>query len=169
VLIPARIVAALLAGATVFAIATPAVAHVKVYAEPGWTQAPACNFAEFIVQVPNERPDPTIRIELDIPSTITVSNAQPVPGWTTGFTRTKGRISRITWSGGQLHPGEFQTFAFLAGTPQTPGIVSWNARQTYQNGEVVNWTGPANSDTPHSQTSITRPAQPTDCAPKRGM
>lgn len=162
------VTAALLAGASILCAAIPAAAHVKVYVEPGWTQAPACGFSEFLVQVPNERPDPTIRVELDIPPTVTVSQAQPVPGWTTAFTTTKGRISRITWSG-QLNPREFQTFAFLAGTPQTPGILSWNARQTYQNGEVVNWTGAPNSDTPHSQTTITRAAQPADCHPQRRM
>lgn len=167
-LISPKLSAALVAG-TALLFATPAFAHVKVYVEPGWTQAPACSFAEFIVQVPNERPDPTIRIELDIPPSVTVSAAQPVPGWTTAFTRTKGRISRITWSGGQLHPGEFQTFLFLAGTPHAPETVSWNARQTYQNGEVVSWTGAPNSDTPHSQTTITHPVHSTDCHPPRGM
>ena len=77
------------------------------------------------------------------------------------------RISRITWSGGQLHPREFQTFAFLAATPQTPQLLSWNAHQTYQNGEVVNWTGAPDSDTPHSQITITRPLQPHDCLPQK--
>ena len=163
-----RLHAALFAAMLIAGSAAPAWAHVKVYVEPGWTQAPACGFREFLVQVPNERPDPTVRVELDIPPGVTVSQAQPVPGWTTAFTTTKGLISAITWSG-QLNPREFQTFAFLAGTPQTPGVLSWNAHQTYQNGEVVNWTGAPNSDTPHSQTTITRPARPTDCHPRRHM
>ena len=163
----ARLSAALLAAASMVC-ALPATAHVKVYVMPGWTQAPACGFSEFIMQVPNERPVPTTRIELEIPPSLTVSQAQPVPAWTVDFTTTKGRISRITWSG-QLNPREFQTFAFLAGTPQTPGILSWNARQTYQNGEIVNWTGAPTSDTPHSQTTITRAAQPSDCHPRRRM
>jgi uncharacterized protein YcnI len=161
-----KVTTALLAGAAMLSATVPASAHVKVYVEPGWTQAPACGFSEFIVQVPNERPDPTIRIELDVPPAVTVSTAQPVPGWTTAFTTTKGRITGITWSG-QLNPREFQTFAFLAGTPQTPGTLSWNAHQTYQNGEIVNWTGAPGSDTPHSQTIITRAAQPSDCHPRR--
>ncbi len=164
----ARSFAALLAVTAVLCAAVPAAAHVKVYVMPGWTQAPACGFSEFIVQVPNERPDPTVRIQLEIPPAVTVTQAQPVPGWTTAFTTTKGRISGITWTG-QLNPREFQTFAFLAGTPQTPGVLAWNAHQTYQNGEVVNWTGPPNSDTPHSQTIVTRAAKPTDCHPRRAM
>jgi uncharacterized protein YcnI len=143
--------------------ATPAFAHVKVYAEPGWTQAPACSFTEFLVIVPNERPDPTTAIELDIPPFVTVSATQPVPGWRVAFSTDKGRVSRITWSGGQIHPREFQTFEFQAGTPQTPQLLSWNARQTYQNGEVVSWTGNPNSDTPHAQITITRALDAHDC------
>src|SRR5580658_2279660 len=103
-----RLTAALLAGASILFAAVPVAAHVKVYVEPGWTQAPACGFSEFIMQVPNERPDPTVRIELAIPPAVTVSQAQPVPGWTVAFTTTKGRISGITWTG-QLNPREFQT------------------------------------------------------------
>jgi uncharacterized protein YcnI len=162
-----RAFTAILAALFTVSLATPVLAHVKVYAEPGWTQAPACSFTEFLVMVPNERPDPTVKIELEIPSSVTVSAAQPAPGWTADFTTGKGRISRITWSGGQLHPREFQTFAFLAATPQTPQLLSWNAHQTYQNGEVVNWTGAPDSDTPHSQITITRPLQPHDCLPQK--
>ena len=161
-----KVTAALLAAAAILCAGVPAAAHVKVYVEPGWTQAPACGFSTFIVQMPNERPDPTLRLELDIPPTVTVFAAQPVPGWTAAFATTKGRVSGITWSG-QLNPREFQQFAFLAGTPQTPGTLSWNAHQTYQNGEVVNWTGAPNSDTPHSQTTITRAARLSDCHPPR--
>jgi len=159
-------VALLSASLTLSAVA-PAFAHVKVYAEPGWTQAPACSYTQFIVVVPNERPDPTVRIALDVPPSVTVSATQPVPGWTAGFTIVKGRVRGITWSGGQIHPREFQTFAFLAGTPSTPQLLSWNAHQTYQNGEVVNWTGAPDSDTPHSQTTITKPLAGKDCHPGR--
>lgn len=162
------VTAALFAAASILCAAVPAAAHVKVYVLPGWTQAPACGFSEFIVQVPNERPDPTIRIELDIPPAVTVTQTQPVPGWTTDLITTKGRVSRITWSG-QLNSREFQTFAFLAGTPQTPGTLSWNARQTYRNGEIVSWTGPPDGDTPRSQTTITRALRPSDCHPRQRM
>lgn len=160
-----RVATVLVAVALTLSAAAPALAHVKVYVEPGWTQAPACTFTEFIVVVPNERPDDTVKIELDIPTAVTVTATQPVPGWTAAFSTVKGRVSAITWSGGQLHPREFQTFWFLASTPRTPQALSWNARQTYQNGEVVSWTGPPQSDTPHSQTTITRPLHANDCHP----
>lgn len=158
---------AVLGAILVVSLATPAFAHVKVYVEPGWTQAPACSFTVFLVVVPNERTDPTVAVELDIPSSVMVSTTQPVPGWSAVFATDKGRVSRITWSGGQIHPREFRTFEFQAGTPQTPQLLSWNARQTYQNGEVVSWTGAPTSDTPHSQITITRPLQPHDCYPQR--
>jgi uncharacterized protein YcnI len=155
--------------ATILAIsgASPAIAHVKVYAEPGYTHAPACSFTQFLVVVPDERPDSTISVEVDIPSSVTVSATQPVPGWSTALAKDKGRISRITWTRGQIHPHEFQTFEFQAGTPQSPQLLSWNARQTYQNGEVVSWTGNPNSDMPHSQITITPALDTRDCRPRK--
>jgi uncharacterized protein YcnI len=146
---------------------TPALAHVKVFAEPGWTQAPACTSTEFLVFVPNERPDATTRLELDIPSSITLIDVLPIPSWTTDFVLSKGRITRVIWSGGRIHPREYQRFAFLAATPQTPQVVSWNARQTYEDGTVVSWTGPPQSDTPHSQITITPAQDRRTCRPRR--
>ncbi len=148
--------------------AAPAFAHIKVFAEPGWTQAPACFSTEFIAFVPNERSDATVRVDLVIPPSVRVTSAQPVPGWTADFTTEKGRISHIIWSGGHLHPREYQKFTFLAATPQTPQTISWDALQTYEGGTVVSWTGKPGSDTPHSQIVITKPLKPTDCRPRRG-
>ena len=163
-----RAVASLFCALLTLSAVAPALAHVKVYVEPGWTQAPACSSSEFIMVVPNERPVPTVNIVLDVPLSVTVIAAQPVPGWTANFAIVKGRVRGITWSGGQIHPREFQTFAFLAGMPKTPQVLSWNAHQTYQNGEVVNWTGAPGSDTPHSQMTITKPVASTNCRPGRG-
>ena len=130
-------------------------AHVKVYAEPGWTTVAACSTTEFLVYVPNERPDPTVRLDLVVPVAVTVIDVEPVPGWTFTLTRTKGRVTGISWSGSRINPQEYQRFAFMAAAPATPQTLSWNANQTYQNGEVVHWTGAPNSDTPHSQIVVT--------------
>jgi uncharacterized protein YcnI len=147
-------------------LTAPATAHVRVFAEPGWTRAPACNTTEFVVFVPNERPDATVRVDLAIPQSVRVIATQPVAGWTATFTKVKGRVAGITWSGGHIHPLEYQRFAFLA-TPTAPQLVSWDALQTYEGGTVVKWTGPPNSDTPHSQIQITQPLKASDCRPSR--
>lgn len=146
-------------------LGAPAFAHVKVFAEPGWTQAPACSSTEFVVFVPNERPDATVRVDLVIPESVRVIGTQPTSGWTANFTTDKGRVAGITWSGGQIHPREYQKFAFLASTPKTTQTLSWDARQTYEDGTVVSWTGNPGSDTPHSQIVVTQPQNPTDCRP----
>lgn len=150
----------------VLILASAASAHVKVYALPGWTRTPACNTTEFVVFVPNERPDATVRVDLMIPPSVRVIAAQPVAGWTANFTRTKGRVTEITWSGGHIHPLEYQKFTFMA-TPETPQTVNWDAFQTYENGEVVKWTGNPTADTPHSQIAVTQPLKATDCRRRR--
>lgn len=156
----------LLAVAALAFVAAPAAAHVKVYAEPGWTTAPACVTTEFLVFVPNERPDPTVRVDLVIPPAVRIIDALPVPGWAVTLTRDKGRVARVTWSGGHLRPGEYQRFS-LYGTPRIAGTVSWDAIQTYQGGTVVAWTGAPGSDTPHSQIAVTPPLKAADCNPGR--
>lgn len=138
-------------------------AHVKVYAEPGWTTVTACSTTEYLVFVPNERPDPTVRLDLVVPTAVTVIDVLPVPGWTFNLTRTKGRVTGISWSGSQINPQEYQRFAFMAAAPASPQTLSWNANQTYQNGEVVHWTGAPNSDTPHSQIVVTPAPSSAHC------
>jgi uncharacterized protein YcnI len=157
-----------LASALAIALAAPAAAHVTVFVEPGWTQAPACVSTEFVVFVPNERPDATVRVDLMIPPSIRTIGTEPVPGWTTNLTTERGRIARITWSRGHIHPHEYQKFTFLAATPQTSQTISWDAIQTYEGGTVVSWTGPPNSDTPHAQIRITKPLNEGSCRPRRG-
>ena len=141
-------------------------AHVKVFVNPGWTKAPACTYAEFIVRVPNERPNSTVRVELTIPKSVTAYAVRPDNGWKASFTMDRGRIVKITWSEGRLNPREYVTFGFLAATPKTPQLISWDALQTYEDGTVVSWTGPPNAETPHSQTEITRPLNKDDCHPR---
>lgn len=53
----------------------------------------------------------------------------------------------VTWSGGRIEPGEFETFAFSAG-PVPEGDMEFKAIQTYDSGEVVRWIGPADAEQP---------------------
>ena len=58
---------------------------------------------------------------------------QPKPGWT----RTQsGRV--VTWSGGEIGPGEFDEFGMSIHVPANPGTeLVFPATQTYANGKVV--------------------------------
>ena len=47
-------------------------------------------------------------------------------------------ISKITWSGGEIKPGEFQLFTISAGPlPTDTKSLEFKAVQTYSNGETV--------------------------------
>src|SRR5918992_1428397 len=59
----------------------------------------------------------------------------------------------VTWSGGRIEPGEFETFAFSAG-PVPEGEMSFPALQTYDSGEVVRWTGPPDAEEPAARVNL---------------
>lgn len=130
-------------------------AHVKVFPDAGNTQVPSCTFAKFVVRVPVERAAATVRVDVAVPKGVVVYAVQPKAGWQFDLATTKGIVTKISWTGGRLMPHEFDEFAFLAATPKSPGTVNLDAWQHYDDGTVVNWTGPTNADTPHSITKIT--------------
>jgi uncharacterized protein DUF1775 len=55
-------------------------------------------------------------------------------------------IQKVTWSGGEIPPGEATDFQFLGRADE--GTYALAVRQTYSNGTVVDWSGPESSDTP---------------------
>jgi periplasmic copper chaperone A len=132
--------------------AGPAQAHVTI--EPG--EAQQGGFATFAFEVPNEQDDAsTVQLEVEFPSDhpIPFVSVQPVPGWTIttetspldepvegeGEEITEA-VSRITWSGGVIGPGEFQQFLVSAGPmPDDTDHLEFAAIQTYDNGDVVRW------------------------------
>lgn len=141
----------------IVALATTAAAvsaHVRVFPDVNNTQVPACSYAKFVVRVPVEKNVATNRIDVDIPAGVVVYGVQPKTGWQFSLQKSRGVVSTISWTGGRLLPEEFDEFAFLAATPKIPGSIAWNARQYYEDGSVVNWTGPPNAETPHSITTI---------------
>ena len=130
-------------------------AHVVVFPEDLVTAAPPCATMKFVVRVPTEKPIPTTSLRLQVPAGVTVIAVAPKPTWHPHFELNEGRIVAISWSGGKIMPREFEEFAFLAAAPKKSGTVNWNARQTYQDGSTVAWTGDPASDNPHSQTVFT--------------
>jgi periplasmic copper chaperone A len=145
------------ATALVVAFALPAAAHITINpdtAEPG-------GYSAFNVRVPNEEPDAdTTKVELQLPTDHPIASVsvQPTPGWAVepvktrlpkpvttkdGTTLTEA-VTRITWSGGKIKPGEFQQFWISLGPlPTDTGTLYFTALQTYtdENGDtkVVRW------------------------------
>ncbi len=144
------------AAAIVALSAGPALAHVTVRPNEGL----AGGFQSFVVSVPNERDNAsTIKVEVEFPPVASVS-FQDVAGWDRkvemvefdepieafGEEITEG-VGSVTWSGGEVEPGEFMTFPFSVG-PLPSGELEFPALQTYDNGEVVRWIGPPDADEP---------------------
>jgi uncharacterized protein YcnI len=65
-----------------------------------------------------------------------------------------GVVSAFTWSGGEIGATEFQQFDVQGQTPEEPGDYPWSAFQTYEDGEVIEWTGPEDSEEPASVVRV---------------
>ncbi|MGH8993600.1 MAG: YcnI family protein [Acidimicrobiia bacterium] len=136
-------------------VAVPASAHVTV--NP--SEAPKGSFAKLTFRVPNERPDAgTTRVDVSFPVEHPLAhlNVKPLAGWTYTIERQKlatpiksgeageddvtEYISKITWEGGTIAPGEFQEFEISGGPlPEDVDEIVFKAVQTYDSGEVVRW------------------------------
>ncbi|MFC9971621.1 YcnI family protein [Spirillospora sp. NPDC127200] len=141
-----------LAAASVLGSAAAASAHVT--AQPG--TAEQGGYSKVAFRVPNERDDAgTTRLQVDLPMDHPVASVsvRPLPGWTVKVDRAKlakpikahggeltEAVSRITWSGGKIEPGQFQEFEVSMGAlPTDTDRMVFKAEQTYAGGEVVKW------------------------------
>ncbi|MCG5217384.1 YcnI family protein [Streptosporangium sp. KLBMP 9127] len=156
-----RRVAAVAAGtaALTLALAVPALAHVTVNpktAEKG-------GFAKVAFRVPNERDDAsTTKLEVALPTDhpLAFVSVRPVPGWKVEVQESKldkpvtteegeltEAVTKITWSGGKVDPGQFQEFEVSMGfMPKDVDQLIFPATQTYSNGEVVKWVDEPKAD-----------------------
>ncbi|WP_455353027.1 YcnI family copper-binding membrane protein [Streptomyces sp. SYSU K217416] len=140
------------AAATVLLVSGPAFAHVSV--QPG--QAEKGGYATINFKVPNERDNAsTNKLEVTFPADHPLASVmpQPVPGWQVVVTKAKlakplkvhGKeikeaVSKVTWTGGKIAPGQFQQFPLSVGQlPEDADQLVFKALQTYDNNEVVRW------------------------------
>jgi uncharacterized protein len=132
--------------------AVPAGAHVSI--EPD--VAKKGSFSVFSFSVPNETTTAnTVKLEITFPTDhpIPFVSVQPVPGWTWSSAKTQlprpvktddgtisEAVSKLTYSGGSIAPGEFQLFTISAGPlPTNTKSLVFKAVQTYSDGTVVRW------------------------------
>ena len=127
-------------------LATADVAWAHVVVSP--KEASPGSYQKFTVSVPTEKDIPTTEVRVEVPEGFTVTGVQPVPDWQHEFEKDSGVIKTITWSGGKINPEEFQEFAFQARTPKDTGEFPWKAYQRYEDGSVVEWTGPPDAEEP---------------------
>lgn len=146
------VVVAVAAVAIAVLAAGPAAAHITVNPR----EAAKGGFAELTFRVPNERDDAsTTKLEVAFPQDTPIASVSvlPLAGWTVAVRKDKlaqpvktddGEItegvSRVTWTGGKIEPGQYENFSISAGPlPENADQVVFKALQTYSNGEVVSW------------------------------
>ncbi|WP_072805711.1 YcnI family copper-binding membrane protein [Rhodococcoides yunnanense] len=141
--------ACVLAGATSLALvvgAGAASAHVSVSA-PGAEQG---GYTVLTFRVPTESDTAaTTSVQVELPG-LNSARTQPVPGWTSTVEKNaEGLATSVTWTaepGAEVLPGQFQQFLLSAGPLPEEETVSFPAVQTYNDGQVVEWTEEALDD-----------------------
>jgi uncharacterized protein YcnI len=106
----------------------------------------------FTLAVPTEKEGvTTTTIELTPPSGFSIDSFVPSPGWQRDVKETgsgeETQIQAVTWSGGNVPTEEDALFQFIA-SGDSAKTYSFQVRQTYSDGTVVDWSGPESSDTP---------------------
>lgn len=160
---------AALVGLLAFAIPACAGAHIRVQPE----EVEAGTYTVLHVNVPNESSGlATTKVVVDFPPGFTYALYRPVQGWSGEVKMTKpakssitgqvtpARVARVTWTaqgrGAGVQPQQFEDFPVAVQIPDKAGAtLTFRARQTYEDGEVVRWTGAPTSQSPAPQVLLT--------------
>jgi uncharacterized protein YcnI len=167
----------ILAFASAASLLIPAAADAHVTVQPD--TAPSGGFTRLDVRVPNERDDAgTKKVEVQLPPGFVFVSYAPIPGWRVKFAHSKldkpvdmgegfaidEQVSRVTWTGdgkqGIVKPGQFQDFGLSVRVPEGKAgdDLIFKALQTYDDGDVVRWIGPKDSDEPAPAVTLTSAA-----------
>src|SRR3954469_9166178 len=142
-----RLAAAALTALGSLVLAAPAFGHAVVsppVVEPATLQV-------FTLSVPTEREDrETTKVELTVPKGFAIDSFAPAPGWKRTVSSTgsgeSAVVNKVTWSGGTTPTEEDAVFQFNA-TATAAQTYTFKVRQTYDDGTIVEWSGPETSDT----------------------
>ena len=145
------------AAGVALALAAPVAASAHVSVSPNDAEAGA--YSSFQFKAPNESASAkTIRLEVTLPRDTPIASVsyQPTPGWTTEvitetlpkpvtigdneITEAAARIVFTADAGGGIAPGQFQLWTVSFGPIPEVGSLVFPAVQTYDDGEVANWT-----------------------------
>lgn len=153
------------------ALALPAcvAAHVRVLPE----EVEAGAYTVLDVNVPNESADlATTKVVVEFPPGFGYALYQPVAGWSGSVRVTKptksiidgrstpARVARVTWVArrpdAEIQPQQFKDFPIAVQIPSQVGKrLTFRALQTYEDGDVVRWTGSPSSRSPAPQVLLT--------------
>jgi uncharacterized protein YcnI len=130
-------------GAWAHAVVSPPVAKEKV-------------LQQFTLAVPTEKEGvTTTKVELTVPSGFAIDSFEPPSdGWKQQVQSTGSGeetvVQKVTWTGGSVPTDQDAVFRFNASTSGSK-TYTFDVRQTYSDGSVVDWNGPESSDTPAPQ------------------
>jgi uncharacterized protein YcnI len=147
------------AGALTLGLALPALAHVTVNPK----SVEQGSFSKVAFRVPNERDDAsTTKLVVELPQDhpLAFVSVRPVEGWKIEVLESKldkpvatedgeltEAVTKITWSGGKVEPGQFQEFEVSLGVlPKDVDQLVFPTTQTYSGGEVVKWADEPKAD-----------------------
>jgi uncharacterized protein YcnI len=107
----------------------------------------------FTLSVPTEKEGlTTSEVQLTVPAGFSIDSLAPPPaGWKMQVQSTgsgeSSVVQKVTWTGGRVPTGQDAVFQFNA-SASAGKTYSFDVRQVYSNGLIVDWTGPESSDTP---------------------
>ena len=133
---------------TALVFASVAMAHASV--APPVIEKGADNV--FTVVAPTEKEDATTTVvEVTPPEGFAIDAVIETPGWNAKVDRSgtgeDAQITKVTWSGGAATEGQAANLQFV-GSADSATSYALDVRQTYSDGEVVDWSGPEESDAP---------------------
>lgn len=128
------------------------VADASAHAEVSPDVVKAKSLQLFSLAVPTEKENAhTTEVELTPPAGFGIDSFVPSPGWKRSVQATGSGeaaiVQKVTWTRGNVPTGEDAFFQFL-GSTNASKTYTFNVRQTYSDGSVVDWSGPESSDTP---------------------
>ena len=159
-----------LAGAVALLFPAAAQAHVSIHPN----EVPTGSFATLGIRVPNESEDAnTVKVAVQLPPGFLDTPTEYMPGWSVKVLTSKlakpvqtddgevtEQVREIVWTGhgsqGKIPPGQFLDFPISTEIPGKAGeVLTFKTLQYYDNGEVVRWIGPPDSEEPAPQIDVT--------------
>jgi uncharacterized protein YcnI len=106
----------------------------------------------YSLAIPTEKENATTtQIVLTVPKGFSIDSFVPSPGWKRVEQQTgsgdSAVIQQVTWSGGSIPTEEDSLFQFLA-QPSKAGTYTFEVKQTYSDGSIVDWSGTESSAAP---------------------
>ena len=154
------------------ALLAPATAQAHVSLHPN--EVPVGSFATLGIRVPNEMESAnTVKLAVQFPPGFLDVSTEYMPGWSSEVKTSKlakpvqtddgevtEQVTEIVWGGdgkqGLIPPGQFLNFPISTEIPGKAGEeLTFKVLQYYDNGEVVRWIGPPNSEEPAPQVDVT--------------